>query len=164
MFEPVKRKIYLDTSIVSALFDERTPERQSETKRFWRLLQSGKYDVCISKVTISEIERCSDQLQEKMFKALNVLELDELNETVVALNLVKQYLSFGVLTEKSRDDCRHIAIASLAGCHYITSWNFKHFLNVRTIERVQALNKMLGLGEINILPPSMLLEGDETYE
>lgn len=36
----LKPKVYLDTSVISALFDERTPERQSLTKSAWQNLKS----------------------------------------------------------------------------------------------------------------------------
>ena len=34
----MKTKIYLDTSVISALFDERTPERLAMTSDFWSKL------------------------------------------------------------------------------------------------------------------------------
>lgn len=67
-----------------------------------------------------------------------------------------------MLKEKSRDDLRHISLAVIAECDYIISWNFKHFVNIRTINKVQAVNKLVGYHDISILPPSMLVEGDET--
>ena len=57
------------------------------------------------------------------------------------------------LNPKSRDDCRHIAIATITGCKYIVSWNFKHFVNIKTINKVQAVNKLMNYNEINILLP-----------
>jgi len=38
----------------------------------------------------------------------------------------------------------------------------KHFVNIKTINKVQAVNKLVGYSDISILPPSMLVEGDET--
>ena len=69
----------------------------------------------------------------------------------------------GVLTQKSRDDCRHIAIATIIGCKYIISWNFKHFVNIRVINKVQAVNKLLGYEEVAIVPPPMISEGDDEW-
>lgn len=80
---------------------------------------------------------------------------------MTCLELTEKYLNFGVSREKKRDDLRHIALAVIAECDYIVSWNFKHFVKIKTITKVQAVNKLLGYGEITILPPSMLLEGDE---
>jgi len=41
----------------------------------------------------------------------------------------------------SRDDCRHIAIETITGCKYIVSWNFKHFVNIKTIRSLQIEQK-----------------------
>ena len=74
--------------------------------------------------------------------------------------LTNKYMEYDVLKEKSRDDCRHIALATINDCDYIISWNFKHFVNIRTIDKVQAVNKLFGYREIKIVPPPMLLGGE----
>ena len=53
-----KLKIYLDTSVISALFDERTPERKSLTESFFNEIES--FNPSISEITTVEIERTSD--------------------------------------------------------------------------------------------------------
>jgi len=41
-----KKSIYLDTSVSSSLFDNRTPERQHLTKLFWdQAIYGGRYAV-----------------------------------------------------------------------------------------------------------------------
>ena len=77
------------------------------------------------------------------------------------LQLADNYLSYGVLRSKSMDDLRHISVASATDCKYIASWNFKHFVNVKTIEKVQSANKLYGYHDIIIVPPSMLIRGSE---
>jgi hypothetical protein len=67
----------------------------------------------------------------------------------------------GILTEKSIDDLRHVSLAVLAGCDYIISWNFKYLVNIRTIDRIQEINKILGYSELKIIHPTMLLEEDD---
>lgn len=44
-----KMKVYLDTSIISALFDERNPERKSLTEAFFKELRN--FEVFISEIT-----------------------------------------------------------------------------------------------------------------
>lgn len=53
-------KVYLDTSVISALFDERTPERQHLTNIMWQSLES--FDVYVSEIVIEEIEAVSENL------------------------------------------------------------------------------------------------------
>ena len=88
-----------------------------------------------------------------------MIDYVEVREIPESITLADEYIKYGVLNPKSRDDCRHIAIATITGCKYIVSWNFKHFVNIKTINKVQAVNKLMNYNEINILPPSMMLEG-----
>jgi len=48
------RRVYLDTSVISALFDERSVERQRMTLDFWKSLHQQK--VFISTLTQNEIK------------------------------------------------------------------------------------------------------------
>jgi hypothetical protein len=132
-----------------------------DTHDFWQELIKSKYIVAISDLTIAELTKCPEPKRSVLFQYLNQIDFEELQETQETIALADEYLKHGVLKPKSRDDCRHIAIATIVGCKYIISWNFKHFVNIKTINKVQAVNKLLDYSEINILPPSMMLEGDE---
>jgi len=61
----LKTNIYLDTTIISALFDKRTPERMTQTERFWEHI--NEYNVFISDLVVEEIKRAPQLLQDKMF-------------------------------------------------------------------------------------------------
>jgi len=43
-------KIYLDTSVISALFDRRSPEIMKWTQEFWKMIE--KYEVYVSEEVI----------------------------------------------------------------------------------------------------------------
>ncbi len=75
--------------------------------------------------------------------------------------LVKDYLNHGVLSEKKLDDSRHVSLVVINNCDYILSWNFKHLVNIRTIDKIHGINKLLGYKDINIIPPPMLIEDDD---
>jgi len=47
-------RVYLDTSVISALFDDRNPERQDLTKRFFDEIES--FEVYISEVLLAKID------------------------------------------------------------------------------------------------------------
>ena len=65
-----KKKIYLDTSVISYLRQEDAPERMAETLEFWEILKAGKYDVYISDVVIAELMRCFEPKQRELFALL----------------------------------------------------------------------------------------------
>ena len=50
-----KLKVYLDTSVISYLSQEDTPERMKDTLELWKDFANGKYDVYLSQVTLEEI-------------------------------------------------------------------------------------------------------------
>ncbi|KLU60153.1 hypothetical protein CEB3_c35840 [Peptococcaceae bacterium CEB3] len=154
-------KIYLDTSVISHLEAEDTPEKMQDTLQFWQELRKSKYLVTISDLTIAELTKCPEPKRSLLFQYLNQINYEEIQETQETIALADAYLKYGVLNPKSRDDCRHIAISTIVGCKYIVSWNFQHFVNIKTINKVQAVNKLLDYSEISILPPPMMLEGDE---
>jgi hypothetical protein len=120
-----------------------------------------KYSIIVSDVIIEELTLCPEPKRTILFDLLNQIRYIEVEETEESVNLAKSYIEYGVLSQKSFDDCRHMAIATIAECDFIVSWNFKHFVNIKTINKVQAVNKLLGFREVLILPPSMILEGDE---
>ena len=49
-----KQKVYLDTTVPSAFFDARAPDRAQLTKTFW-LDRLPDFDPVISKIVLSEI-------------------------------------------------------------------------------------------------------------
>lgn len=48
--KPAERGVYLDTSVVSYLNQEDTPERMQETLQLWELFKQGQYEVYISDI------------------------------------------------------------------------------------------------------------------
>ena len=155
-----KPKIYLDTSVIGKLDASDQPDKKQETLALWEELKSGSFDVHFSDVTIEELERCAEPKKSKLYDFISDIEITRIEETEEAITLTNKYMEYGVLKEKNRDDCRHIALATMNECDYIVSWNFKHFVNVKTIDKVQAVNKLLGYKEIKIVPPPMLLGGE----
>ena len=153
-----KLKLYLDTSTISHLFAEDTPEKMNDTKSLWEDLINDKFEVYISQVVIDEIERCSEPKQSMMLAKLREIKFQFLPETDEVKSLANEYIKGGVLKEKSIDDCLHIAHAVVNNCDIIVSWNFKHLANYKTISKVKVVNAINQYREISIMPPKMLLE------
>jgi len=156
-----KQKIYLDTSVISHLDAQDTPEKMQDTLKLWEDIKQGKYIVVVSDITIEEVEKCAEPKRSVLYSFMSEIDMTNASETAESLGLAQQYIQYGVLKEKSRDDCRHIGLATIADADYIVSWNFKHFVNVKTIDKVQAVNKLLNYKEVRIISPSMLLGGDD---
>ncbi len=63
-----KIKIYLDTSVISHLEAEDTPEKMQDTLQFWQELKKGKYIVTISDLTIAELTKCPEPKRSLFFQ------------------------------------------------------------------------------------------------
>jgi predicted nucleic acid-binding protein len=50
-----KPKVYLDTSVISHLFQDEKPEAQKATIEFWKAIKSGAFEAYISKVFLDEM-------------------------------------------------------------------------------------------------------------
>jgi predicted nucleic acid-binding protein len=156
-----KLKIYLDTSVISHLKQDDVPEKMSDTLKLWDDIKAGKYEVFISEVTLEEVMRCGQPKRDIMLGYLNgtnytVIEIDkEINQ------IAMQFINNGILTDKSLDDCRHIACSIVSGCDIIISWNFKHIVNYRTMRGVKLISALSGYNEVSICTPTILVEGEE---
>ncbi|MCI9455577.1 MAG: type II toxin-antitoxin system VapC family toxin [Oscillospiraceae bacterium] len=156
-----KIKVYLDTSVISYLQQEDSPERMKDTLALWEQFESGKFDVYLSQVTLDEVGECREPKRTLLFKYLSRINYTKLEITTETIKLANQIIKMGILTPKSFDDCQHIATAVVYGCDCIISWNFKHIVNIKTIRGVRAITNLEGYKSIDIMNPSVLLGGDE---
>lgn len=157
-----KIKIYFDTSVLSYLKQDDSPERMAATITFWEEIKKRKdLDIFLSDVTLAEISDCYEPKRTFMQEKLKEISFSFLEKDSEAEKLAQQIIELGILNEKSHDDCLHIAIAVLEACNYIVSWNFKHLVNVRTINGVRAITNLKGFSPIDIITPEMLLKGDD---
>lgn len=155
-------KVYLDTSVVSYLYQEDAPEKMQDTLSLWELFKAGVYEVFVSDIVFREIDRCSEGKLNILLDYLGQIEYHEVETDSNTIELARKFIDFGILKKKSFDDCQHIAAAILAGCDVIISWNFKHIVNVKTIKGVKVITTLEGYKDLLIYPPSVLLEeGDD---
>ena len=155
-------KVYLDTSVVSYLHQEDAPEKMQDTLSLWELFKQGVYEVYVSDIVFREIDRCSEEKLNILLDYLDQIEYHELETDSNTIELAGKFIDFGILEKKSFDDCQHIAVAILAGCDVIISWNFKHIVNVKTVKGVKVITTLEGYKDLLIYPPSVLLEeGDD---
>lgn len=66
----MKLRVYLDTSVFSAIYDSRHTDRKVETERFWEKLQA--FEVSSSGIAKMEISQTlNSELRSKMLQLLN---------------------------------------------------------------------------------------------
>ena len=156
-----KPKIYLDTSYLSHLHHPDAPDKMQDSLALWRDILAGEYESVISGVTTRELMRCAEPKKTIMSQYLDEGDFEELAVSREADELAQEIIKRGILTARSLDDCTHIALAILNNCDIIVSWNFKHIVNIKTIQGIRQIVISKRYKPIDIYPPSALLKGDE---
>ena len=149
----MKLRVYLDTSVISAYFDDRAPDRMAETRTFW--LRLSEFEVSTSALVREEIERTLDPgRREQMLRLIDdTLQADVTPE---AHDLAREYIHRGLFTPPMYGDALHLAVSVLTRQDVLISWNFKHLVNRRKRAEVIQANIVLELPTIEILSPPEL--------
>ncbi len=134
--------LYLDTSVFSALFDERWPERQLATQRFWTEILP-RFEVFASAIGAIEAAGTPDAQRRKEISEEIRLHpwlwpgqpVHELAEALIAGDLVPA---------KKIEDAMHLGLAVHYGMDYLVSWNFEHMVAVKTKKRLPVLAAQKG--------------------
>ncbi|GAG78421.1 unnamed protein product [marine sediment metagenome] len=147
-------KVYLDTSVLSALFDDKNPERKNLTRIFFN--QTENFQIFISDLTLAEIERTVNvQLKRKLQKLVDKFDVVKTNEDVE--RVAEEYIKQGAVPEGYPEDAYHIALAVIYEMDYLLSWNFRHIVRKRTIDVIRMVNTLHGLRQVEIMAPPEIL-------
>ncbi len=117
--------------------------------------------IYISDIVIREISGCNDEKLKILLDYLEQIDYNIIETNEDTIELAEKFIDFGILKQKSFDDCQHIAAAILSGCDIITSWNFKHIVNVKTVRGVKMITTLEGYKDLLIYPPSVLIESED---
>jgi len=156
-----KLRVYLDTSVISHLDQQDSPEYMQITKKFWEELKQGKYNVYISSTVITELNKCKEPKRSRLLEYMSQIELTRVEINRQVLELAQRYVNEYIIPSRFFDDAVHIAVASINECDILVSWNFKHIVRYKTIQGVNAINKLMGYREIQLVSPLMMLEVEE---
>ncbi|MBU2446670.1 MAG: PIN domain nuclease [Bacteroidetes bacterium] len=151
---PRKIKLYLDTSVPNAYFDEKNPHRKEITEQFW--LKLKEHEVFISDLVIKEMEATGDEeLREKLIKLVKGFEnLSTKSEEIKGV--AEEYVLRGIIPVKHIEDAIHIAVTTINSLDVLVSWNFEHIVKLKTKREVNAVNVLLGYNPIEIIDPAMI--------
>lgn len=144
---------------------EYAPEKMQNTLDLWEMFRNHVYEVYISDIVIKEISGCNEEKLKILLDYLEQIDYNIIETSEHTVEFAEKFIDFGILKQKSFDDCQHIAAAILAGCDIITSWNFKHIVNVKTVRGVKVITTLEGYKDLLIYPPLVLIESeDDDYE
>lgn len=149
-----KLVLYIDTSVIGGYFDI---EFEVETKMLFESVLNNEFDLMFSNITEDELLNAPEQVRQLLS---NIPERNKtrIELTEEAVQLADNYISENVVGKTSRDDCFHIALATIHKADILVSWNFKHIVNVIRIRGYNAVNMKLGYPTIDIRSPKELID------
>jgi predicted nucleic acid-binding protein len=150
-------RLYLDTSVIGALFDLEIPQRVEITRILLDSIVGGTHTGVISNVVLEEIERGTKELKEKLLSEMNRIPLQIISEDETSADLLEIYEKEGFIRKGARLDLRHLAVATVHGIDAVVSWNFRDIVNIRTRRAVHSVNLRLGFPLIEIVSPEEVI-------
>ncbi len=146
----MKLRVYLDTSVFSAYYDDRLTDRQMETGAFWARL--SEFEVATSELAREELAQAPDSGQRAKFQELlKGFMVHPVTEEMK--ELARHYIGGGAFSPAMFNDALHVAVAVLTRQDVLLSWNFKHLVNRRRRARVNDVNVSHSLQMIEIVAP-----------
>jgi predicted nucleic acid-binding protein len=146
-------RIYLDTSVFSALYDERNPDRRAGTEAFWS--KRPDFEMATSELARQELQQTPDPgRRANLARLLDSLRVHAITSEM--RRLARQYVEAGTFSAGTYSDALHVAAAVLTRQEVLVSWNFRHLVNRRRRGEINAENLSLGLPTIEILAPPEL--------
>lgn len=155
--ELVKQRVYIDTSVIGGCFDD-------EFEEWSNLLMdefiNGQKIAVVSDITYREIELAPSKVQNKLFEIPSELIENILTDSEVE-ELAESYIKAEAVSRKFYEDALHIANATIRKADILSSWNFKHIVNIERIRKYNAVNLMLGYSTIEIRTPREILRQND---
>lgn len=143
-------KLYLDTPVFSAYFDDRAPDRQAQTVEFWQRLPA--FEACTSQLAREELENTPNpDRRKRLLQLLKGLTIHSVTSEMK--ELAERYVQTGVFTAIMMNDAVHVAAAVLTRQDILLSWNFKHLVNRVRRAKINQVNVSQGLPTIEIIAP-----------
>ena len=95
-----KLKVYLDTSVVSYLYQEDAPEKMQDTLSLWELFRQERYDVCLSDIVFDEIGGCRPEKLNRLLDYLEQIDYELIQTDEETVSLAEKFIDFGILKQK----------------------------------------------------------------
>ena len=160
----VKRKIYVETSVISYLTARPSKTiigaaHQQLTLAWWE--KRGQYELMVSEVVLRE---CGAGDSESAAKRLEIVrDLPLLLITEQAIKIAEDLIKQKIVPLKAIEDALHIAIATAHGVDYLVTWNCRHIANPEIQRGIASYLEQIGTVLPFICTPEELL-GEANYE
>jgi|SRR5215216_2886293 len=149
----MKRRIYVDTSVVGGCLDEKF---EDASRRLFKRFVVGQDILVVSALTRVELARAPAAVRD-VLDAVPSSFMEEVVFTDEASGLAEAYINARVIGSASRFDAQHIATATVHRVSVLASWNFKHIVNLERIHGYNSINLRHGYPLLEIRTPMEVL-------
>lgn len=158
----MKRKIYVETSVISYLTARPSKEiigaaHQQITSTWWA--HRHDYELLVSRAVWQECAAGDREAAERRLAALTGMTMLAVTEDMV--RMAEALIVSDIVPEKAFEDALHIAIATLHRVDFLLTWNCRHIANPIIQEKIAAYLEERGLFLPLICTPEELLGGVE---
>lgn len=152
-------RVYADTSVFGGVYDD---EFDTPSQTFFDQVRSGRFSLVISAVVQDEIEMAPENVKTFFDEMLELAEIIDVSEE--AITLQEAYIHANIVSSKYAADALHVALATVAGCTLIVSWNFKHIVHFQKIPLYNAVNIIKGYPQLTIVSPLEVINDEDEEE
>ncbi len=149
--------VYADTSSIGGCEDR---EFQEWSLALHEEFKVGRHHLMLSDLTLQELEDARASIRDRV-KEIPQSHIIGVGITDEAIQLAETYINEGALTNKSYNDALHIALATINLADVLSSWNFRHIVNLNRIRLYNSINLRLGYHMIEIRTPREILNPKE---
>ena len=150
------QRFYIDTSVIGGVFDT---EFEEHSTILMERVKIGQLKAVISEVTETEILKARKEVRD-FYSSLPKDSIEFVEITKDAVQLADTYLKEKVVGKTHRDDCLHIAIATINRVDSLVSWNFKHIVNIYRIRGYNSVNIRMGYPTLEIRSPKDIVDNE----
>ncbi len=149
-------RVYADTSVFGGVLD---PEYAEASRTFFDQVKAGRFQLVTSPAVQAEVDLAPSTVRELFEELVPLMEILDVSEQ--ALNLQQAYLAAQIITPSRAVDALHVALATVARCAVIVSWNFRHIVHFKKIPLYNAVNAVNGYQPIAIHSPQEVIRYEE---
>ena len=150
----MKKRYYIDTSVFGGYFDI---EFEETTKELFKEIIDEQVMILYSEITESELENAPPKIKDFVI-GLPKRNIEFIEISKESVDLADSYIKENVIGKTSREDCIHIALATINRADVFISWNFKHIVNLKRIRGYNSVNLKLGYPTIEIRSPKEMID------
>jgi len=153
----MKQRIYVDTSVFGGYFDVEFAEY---TIPLFERIKNNELQIIYSSLTEQELESAPENVKQ-LIRNLPSANVEFIDINIETVTLAKKYIEEKVVGITSYEDCLHIALATIHKADYLSSWNFKHIVNITRIRGYNAVNLKMGYATLEIRSPRDLMKYED---